>query len=51
MVLNPVESSNNALNRGGAAVTEVTVWEPVADLRREIEIQNFPLTDYVDIER
>jgi hypothetical protein len=47
MALNPVISSQNVLT----ANAEITVWEPAGNLRREIEIQNFPLTDYVDIEK
>jgi hypothetical protein len=45
--LNPVVTTSQSLR--SKLDSELTVWEHVADLKRDVEIQNFPLTDYVDV--
>ena len=47
VALDPVVTTSQSLK--SKLDSELTVWEHVADLKRDVEIQNFPLTDYVDV--
>ncbi len=47
LALNPVETVSHTVKSD--LDSELTVWDRVGDVRRDIEIPNFPLTDYVDV--